>query len=106
MSSNKRTKTAQPAARSRSRKASKTAAPPKAKPPRHPGGRKRLAPTSGFARWLDNRKLADVSTAVGLSESSLYQIRRGEQGLSMDKLEKLVAYAGGVLTLADFKPGS
>lgn len=73
-------------------------------------GRKRSPPSSGFARWLDNLvdkkgnpiPLETVAEEVGISASSLYQIRRGEQGVSLATASALIEYSKGALTLADF----
>jgi DNA-binding XRE family transcriptional regulator len=73
-------------------------------------GRKRSPAATGFARWLDQLRdkkgapipLETVAEDVGISASSLYQIRRGDQGVSLVTAAKLIAYSKNKLTLADF----
>lgn len=71
-------------------------------------GRKRAEAATGFARWLDDQKVSidEIAAAVGISSSSLYQIRRGEQGVSLATATKLIVYSGNVLTLNDFTAGT
>lgn len=75
-------------------------------PPPKRGGRKRSEASTPFARWLDAQDLDKVADAVGISKSSLYQIRRGDQGVSMATVRKLVDYARGELTADSFLPAA
>lgn len=78
---------------------------PKAPKPkeRQKTGRKRRGAESAVARWIDSRpESMDVTAkAIGISTSSLYQIRRGTQGVSLATAQRMIEYSEGALTLED-----
>lgn len=101
MTKTKRSATAKPATDKKPRK--RGLAEPVVLPPAKKG-RKRATAATGFAKWLDDQTttIDDIAAAVGISPSSLYQIRRGEQGVSLATASKLIKYSDDKLTLADF----
>lgn len=70
------------------------------------------AADTAFARWLDRVTapanpervtIPQLAEKVGLAPNSIWSIRRGRQGVSLDAARRLIEYSGGELTIESFQ---
>lgn len=89
----------------------RAAAPPADAEPGRKGRPRGDAADTEFARWLDrvtdpsqpdHKTVPQIAEAVGLAPNSLWSIRRGRQGVSLEAAGRLIEYSGGELTVSSF----